>query len=238
MISRKWWFTTLLVLLGTALCVRLGIWQFERLDQRRVFNMQVETMRAMDVLELNKTNINSLDKMEWRAVKVTGEYDFVNQVALRNRYNADQYGYHLLTPLRFDGTAVLVDRGWVPAEGNSMPEDWRKYDESGMVSVKGHIRLSQTKPVFGGVADVMPDEGGWLTVWNNADVEGISRQMPYSILDVYIQPEVDLTDVTPPLPFQPTVDLTEGSHFGYALQWFTFATILIVGYPFYLRIQE
>ena len=30
----------------------------------------------------------------------------------------------------------------------------------------------------------------------------------------------------------------EGSHFGYALQWFTFAVILFVGYPFYLKKQE
>jgi len=34
------------------------------------------------------------------------------------------------------------------------------------------------------------------------------------------------------------VELTEGSHFGYALQWFSFAAILFVGYPFYLRKQE
>ena len=34
------------------------------------------------------------------------------------------------------------------------------------------------------------------------------------------------------------IELTEGSHFGYALQWFTFAVILFVGYPFYLRKQE
>ena len=58
--------------------------------------------------------------MEWRAVKVTGKYDLSNQVALRNQYNANQYGYHLLTPLQFDGKAVLVDRGWIPAEGNAM----------------------------------------------------------------------------------------------------------------------
>ena len=38
--------------------------------------------------------------------------------------------------------------------------------------------------------------------------------------------------------FQPDIELTEGSHFGYALQWFTFASILFIGYPFYLRKQE
>jgi surfeit locus 1 family protein len=76
-----------------------------------------------------------------------------------------------------------------------------------------------------------------LSVWNNADVEKIMQQMPYPVLNAYLQPDVDVSDNTPPIPFQPELELTEGPHFGYALQWFTFATILFVGYPFYLRKQ-
>jgi len=238
MFSRKWWFTTLLVLLGTALCVRLGIWQLDRLEGRRAFNTQVESMRAMPQLDLNSDDFESIKDMEWRAVTVTGEYDFANQIALRNRYNGDQYGYHLLTPLRFSGTSVLVDRGWIPADGNSAPEDWRKYDEVGLVNVTGQIRLGQGKPTFGGVPDTVPADGSPLWVWNNANLEMFALQMPYPILNIYIQPNVNADDNTPPIPFQPEVELTEGSHFGYALQWFTFATILFVGYPFYLRKQE
>ena len=238
MLSRKWWFTTLLVLLGTALCVRLGIWQLDRLEGRRAFNAQVESMRAMDSLDMTNGDLDSLQTMEWRSVTVAGEYDFTNQIALRNRYNGDQYGYHLLTPLLFSGKVVLVDRGWIPADGNSTPGDWRKYDENGMVTVQGQIRLGQGKPSFGGVPDALPADGSPLWVWNNADIEKIALQMPYPMLSVYVQPDVDLNDDTPPIPFQPVVELTEGSHFGYALQWFTFATILFVGYPFYLRKQE
>jgi surfeit locus 1 family protein len=238
MFGRKWWFTTLLVLLGTALCVRLGVWQLDRLDQRRAFNAQVESMRASSPLDLDSQGFESIEGMEWRSVTVSGEYDFANQVALRNQYNGNQYGYHLLTPLRFDGQAVFIDRGWIPADGNSAPDDWRKYDEVGMVTVTGQIRLGQSKPAFGGVPDVPPADGSGLEVWNNADIERIALQMPYPILNVYIQPDVDPDDNTPPIPFQPEIELTEGSHFGYALQWFTFATILFVGYPFYLRKQE
>jgi len=236
--SRRWWFATLLVLLGTALCIRLGIWQLDRLDQRRAFNAQVESMRTMSPLDMNTDGLDSIDKMEWRAVQVVGEYDFANQVALRNQYNGNQYGYHLLTPLLFNGRAVFVDRGWIPADGNSTPSDWRKYDQAGVVTVKGQIRLGQGKPAYGGVADALPVDGGKLDVWNNANLEMIKHQMPYPILNIYIQPNEDMADTTPPIPFQPELDLTEGPHFGYALQWFTFAAILFFGYPFYLRKQE
>jgi len=238
MFQRKWIFATLLVLAGTALCTRLGIWQLDRLDQRRAFNHQFESMRALPPLDLNQDALQNISKMEWRAVKIQGEYDFANQVAIRNQYRETEYGYHLMTPLLFDGQAVLVDRGWIPADGNSTSPDWRKYDESGVVSLAGQIRLGQTKPAFGGVPDALPENGGRLEIWNNADLTRIASQLPYPILPIYIQPSADENDTEPPIPFQPTVELTEGPHMGYALQWFSFATILFVGYPFYLRKQE
>lgn len=238
MFSLKWLFATLLVFLGTTLCIRLGIWQLDRLDQRRTFNAQVESMRMAEPLNLNNELPENISMMEWRAVTVTGEYDFENQIALRNQYYGDQYGYHLVTPLFFNGTAVLVDRGFIPADGNSTPADWRKYDEGGTVTLTGQIRLGQVKPAFGGVEDALPESGEMLLVWNNFNLEQIAAQLEFPILGVYIQPNLEISDTIPPIPYQPVVELTEGSHFGYALQWFTFAAILFVGYPFYLRKQK
>ncbi len=232
MFSRSWILTTLLVFAGSAVCVRLGIWQLNRLEQRRAFNAQVTSMRAEPMLDLNRSVPADIEKMEWRSVTVTGEYDFENQVAMRNQYHETVYGYHLVTPLKFSGGAVLVNRGWIPADGNSAPENWRKYDEAGVVT--GQIRLGQEKPAFGGVADTE----GKLDVWNNLDVERIAEQNPYPMLNVFIQQDEIAGDDVPPIPFQPEIELTEGSHFGYALQWFSFAAVLFFGYPFYLRKQK
>ena len=238
MFQPKWFIPTLLVFAGTALCLRLGIWQLDRLEQRRAFNAQFEWARAQPALDLNQEQPEDLAEMEWRAVRMRGEFDCANQVALRNQYYGSQYGYHLLTPLRFEEQAVLVDRGWIPAEGNAASSDWRKYDEAGVVDVSGQIRLGRAKPAIGGVADPLPENGARLEVWNNADLARIASQMPYPILPVYIQPEVDTADAQPPIAFQPQIELSEGPHFGYALQWFTFATILFLGYPFFLQKQE
>ncbi|HEX5838540.1 MAG TPA: SURF1 family cytochrome oxidase biogenesis protein, partial [Anaerolineales bacterium] len=68
--QRKWILTTLLVLTGTALCVRLGIWQLDRLEQRRAFNLQFESMRAMPALDLNEDVPDGIPQMEWREVQV------------------------------------------------------------------------------------------------------------------------------------------------------------------------
>ena len=239
MFSRKWMITTLLVLAGGALCVRLGIWQLDRLEQRRAFNAHVESMWATEPLVLDGRSTEDLTSMEYRAVTVSGTYDFENQVALRNRYFQNEYGYDLLTPLLLDdGSAVLVDRGWIPAEGNDSPADWRGYDQQGPVTVQGQIRLGQTKPDLGGVPDptLSPNQSR-LDFWNIINLERIQEQVPYPLFDVFIQPDVDPNDVEPPVPYQPEIELTEGPHLGYAGQWFTFATILVLGYPFYLRKQ-
>src|SRR4026208_1159935 len=179
MFSVRWWLATLLVFAGTLVLGRLGIWQLDRLEQRRAFNAQVQSARSQSALDLNAEQPENISTMEWRSVQFVGEYDFANQVAIRNQYQSDQYGYHLLTPLLSGETAVLVDRGWIPADGNSMPEDWRKYDEAGEVKVTGQIRLGHGKPVVGGVADALPADGTRLAAWNNADVENIAGQLPY-----------------------------------------------------------
>jgi surfeit locus 1 family protein len=239
LLSRKWILTTLLVLAGGVVCVRLGIWQLDRLAQRRAFNAHFIDMQSAPALDLNAEIPQDLTNMEYRHVKVTGTYDFANQVALRNQYHNSEFGYHLLTPLLLDnGSAVLVDRGWIPADGNDSPGGWSRYDEAGQVQVQGVMRLGPTKPDLGGVPDPTLTPGQRrLDFWNFANLERISQQIPYSVLPVYIQPDVNANDNIPPIPYQPEIDLTEGPHFGYAIQWFTFASILYFGYPFYLRKQ-
>lgn len=244
MLSRKWIATTLLVIAATLVLIRLGIWQLDRLEERRANNAHYTEMGSMPPLDLNLAVPETLDAMEYRSVTAVGKYDFENQIVVRNQYHDGQTGYHVLTPLLLNGTAdsaaaaVLVDRGWIPADGNSTPDEWRKYDEPGEVKIEGEIRLGSGKPAFGGVEDALPADGSRLEIWNNADVARIAAQLPYPILPVYLQPETDADDETPPIPIASEFELTEGPHFGYAMQWFTFAAILFFGYPFYLRKQD
>ena len=239
MLSRGWILATVLVLAGAAVCVRLGIWQLDRLDQRSAFNDQVTSMRALSPLDLNADQSADVATMEYRAVIVSGAYDFENQIALRNQYYDGRYGYHLVTPLLLaDGRAILVDRGWIPSEGNDSPAGWTRYATAEQIEVRGVMRLGAENPRFGGVPDptLTPNQSR-LDIWNFANIERIGAQMPYPLLPVYIQLDVDSNDTEPPIPYQPIIELTEGPHFGYALQWFSFAAILLIGYPFFIRKQ-
>lgn len=242
--SRKYWWSTLLVLAAVAVMIRLGIWQLERLEQRRAFNARVLAGQNAPPLDLSPSTLPAfLETMEYRTVTVTGEYDVTQQVALRNRVWYGKPGYDLLTPLKIAGTdqVILVDRGWVPL--SYIPGGDQTYPTPGTVTVTGIIRLSQAAPDFGIINDATPASGDRLVAWSLVNVAAIAAQLPYPLLPVYIQRAPDITlpaDVNLwtegdlPYPSLPEIEISEGPHMGYALQWFTFALILGLGYPIYL----
>jgi len=240
MFSRRWIITTLLVVVGSIICFRLGLWQLERLEQRHAFNDHYLTTSSLPTLVLTSAPSEDLTVMEYRSILVTGTYDFENQVGLRNRVHNNLPGHHLLTPLILaDGSAILVERGWVPAGGAGQPSEWQDYDQPGVVTIRGVIRLGQTGSEIGGVPDptLAPGQSA-LKLWNRINVERIAQQLPYPLLPVFVQPDVNPTLTEPPYPSQPEVIIDDGPHLGYALQWFAFAGLLLFGYPFvYLRQQ-
>lgn len=239
--TRRWIFATLLVIAAVGVMVRLGIWQLERLAQRKAFNARVTEQIEEPPLELTGDALGlDLTSMEYRAVVVSGMYDDTQQVALRNRAYENHLGVDLLTPLVIAGTnrAVLVNRGWIPTEDAS-PTNWSKFAEPGIVTVRGVIRQSQSKADFGSIND----PPGKLQWWNLVNVPRIQEQISHSLLPVYIQqsPEETAAKVGSvarqiiPIRNPLDVEISEGSHWGYALQWFTFATILALGYPVFVH---
>ncbi len=236
--SRQWWWTTLLVIAAIGVMARLGVWQLDRLAQRRAVNARVSAQLAQPALTLTGDALAAdLTSMEYRSVIVSGAYDFSQQVALRNQaWNDGQatprVGIHLLTPLVIAGAdqAAIVDRGWIPLE-QAAPEAWSKFDEPGTVEVKGVIRLSHSRADFGSVSD----PAGYLREWNLVNLPRIGEQISRPLLPVYIQQSPAPSWRALPYRTQPELDLSEGPHFGYAVQWFVFAAMLGIGYTFYVR---
>lgn len=238
--SRRWFLATILVVFGVMILARLGIWQLNRLEKRRAFNARVETQISQPTLDLNAEIPAGLAGMEYRSVVVAGEYDHAHQVVLRNQASGNRIGVHLLTPLQISGSeqVILVDRGWVPIQDFTYDQDWSDYDEPGLVEVAGVLRASQDQPDYGSRRDQIPTQGERLAAWYFANLEGIQVQLPYDLLPAYVQQAPQANHTGLPERTQPKLELTEGPHMGYALQWFTFAAILGIGYPIFIRKQE
>jgi surfeit locus 1 family protein len=57
------------------------------------------------------------ESLRYRRVILRGTYDAPRQVLIDNRLHQERAGYHVITPLRLEGSSmhVLVNRGWLPA---------------------------------------------------------------------------------------------------------------------------
>lgn len=243
--SRRWLLATALVLAAAAVMARLGVWQLDRLEWRRSLNERITTQQMADALTLDETAINlDLYSMEYRRVTVTGTYLPNDEIVLRNQVWSgefgSQHGVKLFTPMLIANTqsAILIERGWIPQEDAA---DRSSYFEEGVVSVSGQLRRAETD--FNLSQSLHPDPTlspgeARLDAWNSLDLERLSAQVDVELLPVYIQRIPSGAQAGPPFATTPELDLSEGSHFGYALQWFAFALVLLVGYPVYVFRRE
>ena len=226
--NRRWWWVTLLVLVLMAVFARLGIWQLGRLEQRRTSNAAYLAQISESPLLLNESHLTAApDDLVDRPAVAQGRYDHAQQIILTQQSWLGRPGAHLVTPLVLeDGeTAVLVDRGWISA-ADADGANLGQFDEPGQLLVDGAIQLSQT---LSGGRQTQVD--GPQQQWYRIDVEAIQQQIPYRLLPFFLL-QAPPEGVQSELPYRVAaeIDLSDGPHLGYAIQWFLFAAVLAVGY--------
>lgn len=234
--SARWWWVSLLVIVGMAVLARLGIWQLDRLAQRRAQNAEVlEQLMAPPLVLTGGALPANPEDLHGRPASVSGQYDYAHQIVLTQQSWNGAPGVHLITPLVIDGSevAVLVDRGWIPAL-ETEAGDLARYEEPDEEIIRGALQKSQT---LSGNRQSASDASSQQ--WYRIDIEAIQRQMPYELLSVYLlqAPEEDVQQVLP-YRSEPEIDLSEGSHLAYAIQWFLFALILAAGYLRYVSLHS
>jgi surfeit locus 1 family protein len=215
-------------------CYRLGIWQLDRLSQRRALNAQITDRTAQAPIELQAAL--ALADAAYRPVTAQGIFDPDYAIYLTNRARDEQPGMHVVAPLHSDDQepAILVDLGWVAFEEaeNSPPSAWIP---SGTVSLRGILRSSQTEPRFAWLADPTPVPGAPPRAdWRVLYLPGLQAQTPYPLAPYYLAATEPVTSGSSVVP-APDIDLSEGPHLSYAIQWFAFGTTAIVGGTAWVR---
>lgn len=219
--SPRWIAGHLLAVTGVVVFVSLGFWQLRRLEEKRSFNASVEAGLAAPIAPIGELP----DGATYRRVRAEGTYDpAFEALVLRARRGVS--GYHVLTPLVLeDGEAVLVDRGWVPIQYES-PRDPGFAAPLGTVSMIGMLWPAQEGS---GVPGEFPD------VVRRIDPEVQAAFTPYPLRPEYLVLATQEPDEGGlPIAVEPPT-LPEGPHLGYAVQWFLFAAVVVVGYPILLR---
>lgn len=220
----------ILVLAAASVMIGLGVWQLDRWRQRRAINAEIQSRLAQAPVDLSEPLAGDPAGLEYRPAVVSGSFDYSQEIVLRNRSYNGAPGVHVLTPLKIAGLdqAVLVDRGWVPLDRSS-PEGRTAFQPAGPVEVRGIIRRSKPRPYSFLPADPTASPGApRVDEWYWPDLERIQAQMPYPLLPVYIEQGPENPEQGLPIAGY-SLDLSEGPHLGYALQWFSFAAILLIG---------
>jgi len=192
-------------ILVATVCVFLGRWQLDRLAQRRARNAVLAARLALPPLPVGRDI--PADSARQRRVVAQGVYDFSAERTWPGRSFQGTPGVALVTPLRLaDGSAVLVDRGWAPSP-DAFHVDHTLYGEPDTATVTG-------------IALIPPRGRG------DVDVTGF---LPFVI-------QLESADPARGLPRRwPSPAFDDGPHLSYAIQWFSFALIALVGTAVLIR---
>lgn len=217
------WALTLSCLVVLGMLIGLGTWQVERMQDKRA--MIAERAQRLAAPPLNLPAVIPIpDALEFRRVQAQGRFLHDQELYLGNRLRNGQAGYHVVTPLlRADGSAVMVDRGWVPLD-RKLPESRAAGQFDGQVVVQGIARR--------------PRPPGWLTpknqvegnFWFMVDLEEMAAatRLP-TVLPVYIEAGPQQNPGGLPLGGQTDATLRD-NHLVYAITWYSLAVALIVVY--------
>lgn len=235
----KWIFGHLIVLALVVTFVNAGFWQLRRLDQRKAYNREVAAnlsapIEPVDrVLPIGSTFADVPHRLNHR-VTATGHYLIDQEIVISGQASVEGVpGVWIVSPLQLaDGRILLVNRGWLPSTGQITSPPANARPPSGSVKVTGLI--SQTQ-----VAD--PGESPERDVKNQRsflriDVARLQRQFSSPLVPAFLQRTTQRpTDPGPQVPQPlPLPTLTNGPHLNYAMQWFSFTGIALIGYPLLL----
>src|SRR5262245_14469970 len=187
----RWIGLCLLMILAASAMVRLGMWQLDRYHDRSATNARIDAAGVTPPQPLasvlagpgvtpnagtGRVGPAPPGQAVWQRVEVTGRYDTVHEILVRARTVHSQVGFEVLTPLVLaDGTAVLIDRGWIaPAPAGAAAVPSVPAAPAGPVTVVGRVHRSESR---GGAPEPF---AGRLSV-RRISPSALAPQLPYPI---------------------------------------------------------
>jgi cytochrome oxidase assembly protein ShyY1 len=239
LLSPRWLGLGLVMSLAAATMVGLGLWQLERYHQRSAINARIDgagdPVPMATVLTPPPTGgVGAPPAAEraWARVEVTGRYDQRHEILARARTVNGRVGFEVITPLVLeDGTAVLVDRGWLPpgGAGATAPPNVPAAP-SGVVTVVGRVHAPESR------AAAAEPFAGRVAV-RRVSPQALAAAVPHPLYGAYLTLETQ----TPPadaafVPIAPDHE-NAAMNASYVVQWWLFAALTLVGFG-YLVVRE
>jgi cytochrome oxidase assembly protein ShyY1 len=235
----RWLGYAALTLAAATVMVLLGFWQLDRFHQRDAINDRIDAGAVATPVPLGRVLAGPpqvgtagsvgpapAEAVRWTRVTATGRFDKAHEILVRGRTVEGSVGFEVITPLVLaDGSAVLVDRGWVaPAAGGALVAPSVPAAPDGTVTVNGSLRPPESR------GSRPQTVSGHLETRRIAP-GAIAASVPYALFNAYIGLDQTQTGLTPVTPEKENA-LQNG---GYVIQWWLFAAGTLFGYAYLAR---
>ncbi len=224
----------LAALAGAALTARLGIWQLDRASQKIHLQQMLAQRHAMPPLPasaLARDTAALADELD-RRVALEGRWLPALTIYLDNRPMDDRTGFYAVTPLQLDdGSAVLVERGWLPRDPGNRTHIVVGPAPAGRVTVEGRIT-----PHPGRLYEFSAAASG--PIRQNLDVQAYARETALKLRPLtVVQEDGPAAPRDGLLRHWPQPAANVQMHYGYAFQWFSMSALIIGLYVWFQLIR-
>ncbi|MFJ3230535.1 SURF1 family protein [Streptomyces sp. NPDC086787] len=236
LLTRQWVILTLFSLALIPTMIRLGFWQQDRYEERTARNQLVsDALNAKPVaVETLTSPGHTVTRSErYHSVTATGTFDTSREVVVRRRVNADdEVGFHVLTPFVLtDGKVLLVNRGWIPANGAQTAFPKIPAPPAGRTTVTGRLKPDETTSASG-IKDVkgLPDRQVMLI-----SSEQQARRLGAEVLGGYVEQTAPEPKGDTPQQISSPGKEDAPLNYAYMIQWWLFAAGVPVGWVVLVR---
>lgn len=207
---------TLATVVAVAAFAALGDWQLGRAAEKRA--LDADFQRQGPAIGLPPAGA-ALPR--YQHVTARGHYDGERQFLLDNRSHAGIAGIEVLTPLVLgDGSAILVDRGWLPfgADRRRLPD---VAVDAGARQVTGRLSELPRAPI----ELAAPPSSNWPRLVNYPTLGELDAMLGRKLRPGMIL--LDPSDADGYARDWSIAGITPERHLGYAVQWFAFAATAV-----------
>lgn len=240
MLSRARWVVLMAAVLTAAVTARLGVWQLDRGAQKSALQVAVDSRRHLPALgpQALPADAATLQAQLHRRIELQGVWQPEHTVYLENRQMQGRPGFYVVTPLAMpDGTAVLVQRGWLPRDLRDRTRVQAPPPPAGPVRILARIALPPARLYeFDGAAAGPIRQNLNMVAYA---LETRLKLRPLSVLELDDAPPTAGQAPSPdrllrdwPLP---AADVHK--HHGYAFQWFALSVLIIALYVWFQIIR-
>jgi cytochrome oxidase assembly protein ShyY1 len=223
----------LMALAGIVLTIDLGRWQTRRAAEKIATQEHLSAAEHGTALPIDGPSPNA-EALVWHRVATRGTWIPQDVVYLDNRPTDDgRVGFYVIMPLRLEsGVVVMVNRGWLPRDGQLRTRIAPYDTPTGLVDVEGVALPDESHFIDLGDATLAVN-----SIWENFNFEKYARASGLAPLHLVIREDNQSLDrLSRAWPDRGAVLQGEiNRHYGYTFQWYAMAlaiAALVIYYGF------